>query len=130
VTGKKPPKRAAALRVEGGGVLIRAGDSAPDAFDDTDFGVGKAGAEIIRTFRLINTGDAPLRLDRKAPFALRGEGASSFRVVGKPRRTIEPRGSTLIRVRFKSKDAGVAVASVDVKTAAKTYSFAIRGTAR
>ncbi len=130
VTKGAPPKRKAALRVEGGGVLVREGDTSPDAFDDTDFGVGQTGAEIVRTFHLINTGDADLRLDRKAPVTLSGDGASAFRVVGKPRRTIEPRGSSLLRVRFKPKEAGVAEASVEIKTSSKTYRFTVRGTAR
>jgi len=123
------PALPAALRVEGNDVLVRAGDETPDPFDHTDFGVVERGGEVLRTFRVVNTGDSPLRLDGK-PVAIEGPGAGAFRLVDKPRTSIAARGSALFTVRFQAREAGTRSATLTVHTGSGTYPFAIAGTAR
>ena len=128
VTRDDPPSLPAALRVEGNGVLVRPGDETPDPFDHTDFGAAAPGGEVLRTFRIVNTGDAVLRLDGGKAVGIDGPQAASFRVVDKPRTSIAARGSALFTLRFQPKEAGAHSASVTLTAGPETYTFAIVGT--
>ncbi len=129
VTKDKPPARPAALRVEGNGVLIRSGDDSADVFDHTDFGRAGTREELVRTFRVVNMGAKTLVLDSKKPVVLSGVGAGAYRVVRKPRRKLEARGSATFDVRFQAKEAGEFAAEVEIQAGSQKHRFAIRAAA-
>ena len=65
----------------------------------------------------------------KKPVVLSGAGAAAFRVVRKPRRKLEPRGSVTFDVRFQSKEAGDFAAVVEIQAGSEKHRFAIRAAA-
>ena len=129
VTPEKRSPRAADLRIEGNGVLIREGDEAPGHFDHTDFGNVPTGGAVVRMFRVVNGGDAPLRLDGKKAVRLGGATPGAFKITRQPRRRIDPRGSAWFEVRYKSKEAGTHQATLQIVAGSKTHAFTIAGTA-
>jgi PKD repeat protein len=128
VTKDAPPDRPAALQVEGNGVLIASGDATPASFDHTAFGSLPAGADSVeRSFRIVNAGDAPLKLQGKNPVSLEGSGAKGFRVVERPRKVIDPLGSAWFTLRWTPKGDAVGQATVRVESSAGSVSFDVSG---
>lgn len=127
VTKEPLEERPAAIAVEGNGVLIRAGDPTPTAFDHTDYGRVEIGKSVRRTFLLVNKGDGVLTLDRKAPIIVGGANARDFKVMKKPRTRIDGRGSSLFEVRFKPREAGARTATIEIHAGSETFVFTLGG---
>lgn len=120
---------------QGHPVSILDGDFTPSRADSTDFGYSMVNQyEITRTFRIQNTGDAPLTLDSPGTVQLLGD--SSFIVQSQPTTTTiaakngDTISSTTFTIRFFPTLTGAKSAEVRIMGAddAPLFSFMIAGT--
>jgi hypothetical protein len=122
VTEGPVPPRAAVLAVEGNGLAIRSGDATPGVFDRTEFSGGE-----VHAFLLFNRGDEPLKLKAPGPVTLSGPHARDFQVVRQPRDRIDGPGSARFEIRFAPQAEGVRAATVNIRSAGETFTFAVGG---
>jgi len=127
VTDAKHKRKDGSVAIEGGGVWIRSGDDSPCAFDDTAFGAVPIGESREHVFALTNAHSKALRIEGKTSVALSGETAKSFRVVARPRRTLEAGGRVTFRIRFKPREAGPQMARVEIHVGTRTLTFSVGG---
>lgn len=83
------------MDVQGNGVSITDGDSAPEEADDTDFGnVDVNGGTVAHTFTIENTGDADLNLTNTPKIEITGTHAADFTVTAQPTSPVVNGGGT------------------------------------
>jgi len=122
VTKGRVPARAVAMAVEGNGLAILSGDATPSAFDRTEFA-----EDEVHAFMLFHPGDEPLRLKAPRPVTIAGPHAKDFKVVRQPRKRIDGPGSSRFEIRFSPKGEGVRAATVNIRSAGETFTFAVGG---
>jgi hypothetical protein len=123
----------AVISLRGNGKLIVSGDNSPSGLDGTDFGSLAVGTGTLdRTFRIENSGLAPLQLTNDPAVIVTGPQAGDFRVTSPPTSPVSPGGSTTFTVRFAPAAGGfraatISIANNGVDPAKNPYQFAIQG---
>src|SRR6185503_9953138 len=117
------------IAVTGDSVEIADGDDTPDLADHTDFGgVNFAGATLVRTFTIMNSGTANLTL---GGVTVSGPHAADFAVSVQPAATVAPDGSTAFQVTFDPSASGLRNATLSFTNNdldENPFNFSIRGT--
>lgn len=121
------------LGLEGNGQEIAFQDATPSAADHTDFGaVAVTGAQLARTFTLINQGTASTLLSGTPIVAITGPHAADFAVTSQPGQVfVNPFSEPTFVVTFDPSAAGLRTATVSIpnNTAGENpFTFAIQGT--
>ena len=114
-------------------VEIADGDNSPSATDSTHFGNVNVGAFNSRTFRIRNTGTAPLNLIGNPPVVIGGAHASDFVVSAEnqPGTSLPPNAVTTFTVRFTPSAVGTRMATINIQNNdgdENPYNFAVSGT--
>ncbi len=126
-----PTVGAPEISVSGLGEPISTGDATPSVTNGTDFGstsIGDAG--VTRTFRIANTGTAPLQLSGAPILQVTGVDASDFLVTMTPNAIMAPDGETTFQVTFRPTAAGVRNATLSIANNdgdEALYQFALTG---
>ncbi len=121
------------LGLQGNGQEIAFQDVTPSAADHTDFGaVAVTGAQLARTFTLINQGTASTLLSGTPIVAITGAHAADFTVTSQPGQAfVNPFSEPTFVVTFDPSAAGLRTATVSIpnNTAGENpFTFAIAGT--
>lgn len=117
------------LRVEGNGVEIISGSSAPSLTDHSDFGdCVMAGETVTRSFELSNLGDATLDL---GGVSISGDAVGEFSILQQPAVRIEEGKQSILSIVYNAVTPGLVTATVNIPSDdpdEAVYSFAIQGT--
>ncbi|MBN2200517.1 choice-of-anchor D domain-containing protein, partial [bacterium] len=121
------------IDVQGNSASITDGDLSPSLTDHTDFGSANvSGGTVVRTFTILNTGNAALSLTGSSPYvSISGANASDFSVTAIPSNSIAASGSTTFEVTFDPSAAGTRTATISIAnndSDENPYDFAIQGT--
>ena len=127
------PPQTAEIELRGNGYEISDGDTTPRTADNTDFGNVITGGSYSRThtFRVHNTGGAPLDLIGSRPLQITGPNASDFAWILQPSGPIAPGDSATFDIRFRPGAEGVRTATITIANSDSNedpYDFEIRGT--
>lgn len=121
----------AEIGIFGNGISIADGDATPGVLDHTAFGAANvAGALLVRTYTITNTGVGPLHLTHDPPVALAGSHAGDFRVINQPATPVFSGGATTFSIAFDPSAAGTRSATVVVENSdanENPFEFAISG---
>ena len=107
-------------------------ETTPTAANETAFVTVAAFQQTTDTFTIVNQGNASLQLTGAPLVAVSGAGAGDFQVTQQPATTIAAGGSTTFAVTFAPQAAGVAAATLTIRSNAAnapSYAFAIDGAA-
>ena len=117
------------INVQGNGVNIVDGDITPSATDHTDFEQVTVGSNLVRTFTIQNTGDAPLNLTSIGT-GLGTNTQFTVDISGVTTPLPATTGSTTFTVTFTPTVTGVATGSIVISSddpdAESTYTFNIQ----
>jgi hypothetical protein len=119
------------MDVQGNGILIADGDTAPSVEDGTDFGQATVNlGSVEQTFTIANVGTAPLNLGSTPRVAITGAHAADFTIIAQPATPIDPAANSSFTIRFAPSTAGArtAAVSIDNDSDENPYDFAIAGT--
>jgi hypothetical protein len=120
------------MDVQGNGVSIASGDTAPSTGDHTDFGSAAVNhGTIVRTFTILNAGAADLNLTG-APdkVVIGGAHAADFTVTVLPASPVTAGNNTTFQVAFNPSSAGIRTATISIANSdsdENPYTFSIRG---
>jgi len=119
------------MTVLGNSSEIMNGDQTPSVADDTEFGQGIVGSDlIVKEFIVKNDGNLLLTLTGAAPYVtVTGANASDFNVSQIPANEIPVNGTTRFQVTFRASVVGVRSATISIASndATPVYSFNIQG---
>lgn len=120
------------IDVQGNGVSIPDGDTAPSSADGTDFGTLYInGATVDQSFTIVNSGNAALNLTGSPKVSISGANAGDFAVTVQPASPVSASGSTTFTIRFDPSAAGLRTATVSIASDdgnENPYDFSICGT--
>ncbi len=122
------------INLKGNNVSIVDGDVSPASGDHTDFGStgSSAGANIVRTFTIENTGTGALDLTGSPNVTISGTNAADFTVNSQPGSDpVSAGNTTTFQVTFNPSAEGLRTATVTITNDDAdegTYDFAIQGT--
>ncbi|MFN8394947.1 MAG: choice-of-anchor D domain-containing protein [Bacteroidia bacterium] len=117
-------KVAPEMNVKGNNVSIVDGDASPSLADFTDLGQVIFGNNLDKTFKIFNTGGAPLSIT--TPLTITGSG---FSVFTQPATTVAAGDSTAFVVRFSPSGLGVVNGTLSITNTdcdENPYDYAIR----
>jgi hypothetical protein len=118
--------------VEGNLIEIVDGDVSPSFNDHTEFGSTNIDTgTVVRTFRILNTGNATLNLDGSPIIEVGGEHSIEFAVTGNPTSTVNAEGVTAFKVTFNPSAVGTRSATIKISnndTDEDPYNFFVQGT--
>jgi CSLREA domain-containing protein len=118
------------IDVQGGSPLVSipAGDTSPEAADDTDFGPVTIGNSSSHTFTILNTGPTPLNLTGTPKVQV--SGSSDFTVTTQPGSPVAASDSTTFVVQFTPSGPGAVTATISIAnddTDENPYTFNVTG---
>jgi hypothetical protein len=120
------------MAVEGNGLMIADGDTAPQPADLTDFDSAVVtGGTVTRTFTIRNTGSGDLNLSGTPRVAVSGTYAAEFVVTAQPATPVAAGATTTFAVTFDPAAAGTRTATLTLAnndSNENPYNFSIRGT--
>ncbi len=110
-----PPPLLPELDVRGGDQTIVDGSVTPSAANRTLFGSASlAGATIVYTFTIANTGTGTLTLSGNPLIQISGAGAGDFTVTSLPDNSVAAGGSTTFQITFDPSAAGMRTATITI----------------
>ena len=121
---------AAEMDVQGNSVSIVDADATPSTTDHTDFGsvvAATAGATVVRTFTILNTGTANLSV---TGVTISGTNMADFTVTTAPTSPIAAGGSTTVVITFDPSSTGDRFATVSIAnndSDENPYTFDLKG---
>ena len=118
------------IQVKGNNTVIANNDVTPTTADFTDFGNVVQNTPLLRTFKIINTGDAPLIINS---MSFSGTNSGDFSLAGSPSFpiTIQPQFDYPFQVQFVPSALGLRNANLTINnndTPNNPFIFAIKGT--
>jgi hypothetical protein len=120
--------------VEGNLVEIADGDLSPSSDDHTEFGSADIDTDtVVRTFRILNTGNAALTLDGSPIIEIGGEHFADFAVTANATSPVNAGGDTTFMVAFNPSAIGARLATLNIPsddTDEDPYNFSIQGTGK
>ncbi|MFO0448540.1 MAG: choice-of-anchor D domain-containing protein [Pseudomonadota bacterium] len=119
-----------AIQVKGNNTVISNNDVTPTTADFTDFGNVVQNTPLLRTFKIINTGDAPLIINS---MSFSGTNSGDFSLAGSPSFpiTIQPQFDYPFQLQFVPSALGLRNANLTINnndTPNNPFIFAIKGT--
>ena len=102
------------IDVKGNGTSIANGDITPRKADNTDFGTTPIGTFVSKTFTIINTGKAILKLSGTPLIALTGSGCAAFKVTIPPLTPIAATGDTTFTIEYQPTTVGTHICTVSI----------------
>jgi autotransporter-associated beta strand protein len=127
------PAPVSVMSVQGNSTAITNGATPPTTANYTDFGsTNVATGTVVRTFTILNTGDAVLNLTGSPTVAVSGAQAAEFTVTSQPATPVAvSNGTTTFQVTFAPAAPGLRSATLSIANDNPTnnpYAFAIQGT--
>ncbi len=121
------------MDVQGNSTSISNGDVVPSSTDHTDFGATTVtGGTVVRTFTIVNTGDADLLLTGSPIVTISGTHSGDFTVTSQPVSPVASSGGTrTFQVSFDPSASGTRSATISIENDdgdENPYNFSIQGT--
>ena len=118
------------MNIQGKGIAIAAGDTAPDISDDTHWGGVTLGSTVSHTFSILSTGSAALNLTGNPPVTLLGRGCAPFAVTLQPVTPVASGGSATFDLGYTPTSGITSTCTVRIANkdpSRNPYTFAIAG---